>query len=107
MRRTTTSELFVTGIKAIDVLAPLERGGKSGLFGGVGVSKTVLIAELIHNVIGRHSGVTVFRGIGERCHEGEELYRELETASVLRNSVSLYGHMNESPDTRFRPVMPH
>ena len=70
MKRASTSELFVTGIKAIDVLAPLERGGKSGLFGGAGVGKTVLIMELIHNVIGHHSGVSVFCGIGERCREG-------------------------------------
>ena len=83
MRRATTSEVFITGIKAIDVLAPLERGGKSGLFGGAGVGKTVLIMELIHNVIGHQSGVSVFCGIGERCREGEELYREIQTAGVL------------------------
>ena len=77
------SEIFETGIKAIDVLAPLERGGKSGLFGGAGVGKTVLITELIHNIIGHHSGVSVFCGIGERCREGEELYREMQTAGVL------------------------
>jgi F-type H+-transporting ATPase subunit beta len=74
-RRATTEEIFTTGIKAIDVLAPLERGGKSGLFGGAGVGKTVLIMELIHNVIGHHSGVSVFCGIGARGGVGEELYR--------------------------------
>ena len=83
MRRATNSEVFVTGIKAIDVLAPLERGGKAGLFGGAGVGKTVLIMELIHNVIGHQKGVSVFCGIGERCREGEELYREIQTAGVL------------------------
>ena len=102
MRRTTTSEIFVTGIKAIDVLAPLVRGGKSGLFGGAGVGKTVLITELIHNVIGHHSGVSVFCGIGERCREGEELYREVKAAGVLAKSVLVFGQMNESPGARFR-----
>jgi len=102
MRRATTSEVFVTGIKAIDVLAPLERGGKSGLFGGAGVGKTVLITELIHNVIGHHSGVSVFCGIGERCREGEELYREIQAAGVLDKTVLIFGQMNESPGARFR-----
>ena len=78
MRRATNSEVFMTGIKAIDVLAPIERGGKAGLFGGAGVGKTVLIMELIHNVIGHQKGVSVFCGIGERCREGEELYREIQ-----------------------------
>jgi F-type H+-transporting ATPase subunit beta len=102
MRRATTSELFVTGIKAIDVLAPIERGGKSGLFGGAGVGKTVLIMELIHNVIGHHSGVSVFCGIGERCREGEELYREIQSAGVLDKTVLVFGQMNEPPGARFR-----
>jgi F-type H+-transporting ATPase subunit beta len=101
-RRATSSEIFVTGIKAIDILAPLERGGKSGLFGGAGVGKTVLIMELIHNVIGHHRGVSVFCGIGERCREGEELYREIQTAGVLSQSVLVFGQMNESPGSRFR-----
>jgi len=101
-RRATTAEIFSTGIKAIDVLAPLERGGKSGLFGGAGVGKTVLIMELIHNVIGRHSGVSVFCGIGERCREGEELYREIQAAGVLDKTVLVFGQMNDPPGTRFR-----
>ena len=101
-RRSTTSEIFVTGIKAIDVLAPLERGGKSGMFGGAGVGKTVLIMELIHNVIGHHSGVSVFCGIGERCREGEELYREIQTAGVLDKTVLVFGQMNDPPGARFR-----
>jgi F-type H+-transporting ATPase subunit beta len=101
-RRATTSEIFTTGIKAIDVLAPLERGGKSGLFGGAGVGKTVLIMELIHNVIGHHSGVSVFCGIGERCREGEELYREIQAAGVLDKTVLVFGQMNDPPGTRFR-----
>jgi F-type H+-transporting ATPase subunit beta len=101
-RRATAEEIFATGIKAIDVLAPLERGGKSGLFGGAGVGKTVLIMELIHNVIGHHSGVSVFCGIGERCREGEELYREIQSAGVLDRTVLVFGQMNEPPGARFR-----
>jgi F-type H+-transporting ATPase subunit beta len=98
----TISEVFETGIKVIDVLAPLERGGKGGLFGGAGVGKTVLITELIHNVIGQHEGVSIFSGIGERCREGEELYRELQQAGVLKNAVMVFGQMNEPPGARFR-----
>jgi F-type H+-transporting ATPase subunit beta len=101
-RQATTSEVFETGIKAIDVLAPLERGGKAGLFGGAGVGKTVLIMELIHNVMGRHGGVSLFCGIGERCREGEELYREIQQAGVLDNTVMVFGQMNEPPGARFR-----
>lgn len=101
-RRATTAEIFQTGIKAIDVLSPLERGGKSGLFGGAGVGKTVLIMELIHNVIGHHRGVSVFCGIGERCREGEELYREIQSAGVLDKTVLVFGQMNDPPGTRFR-----
>jgi len=101
-RRTTKSEVFHTGIKAIDVLAPLERGGKAGLFGGAGVGKTVLIGEMIHNTVGEHAGVSLFCGIGERCREGEELYRELAEAGVLKNTVLVYGQMNEPPGARFR-----
>jgi F-type H+-transporting ATPase subunit beta len=102
MRRSKTSEIFSTGIKAIDLLAPLERGGKSGLFGGAGVGKTVLIMELIHNVIGHQSGVSVFCGIGERCREGEELYRQIQAAGVLDKTVLVFGQMNEPPGSRFR-----
>jgi len=100
--RTTQEEIFQTGIKAIDVLAPLERGGKAGLFGGAGVGKTVLIMEMIHNVIGRHGGVSIFCGIGERCREGEELYREIQDVGVLDNTVLVFGQMNEQPGARFR-----
>ncbi len=98
----TTTEVFVTGIKAIDLLAPLERGGKAGLFGGAGVGKTVLITELIHNVAGRHRGVTIFCGIGERSREAEELVRDVRTAGVLENTVLVFGQMNEPPGARFR-----
>ena len=102
VRRATKSEMFATGIKAIDLLAPLERGGKAGLFGGAGVGKTVLITELINNVVGEHAGVSLFCGIGERCREAEELYREMREAGVLDNTVMVFGQMNEPPGARFR-----
>jgi F-type H+-transporting ATPase subunit beta len=101
--RSTKSELFATGIKVIDVLTPLERGGKAGLFGGAGVGKTVLLTEMIHNmVVGHHDGVSIFCGIGERCREGEELYRDMRKAGVLPNMVMVFGQMNEPPGNRFR-----
>ncbi len=101
-RRSTKSEVFETGIKVIDVLAPLERGGKAGLFGGAGVGKTVLLTEMIHNMVGHHAGVSIFCGIGERCREGEELYREMKSAGVLADMVMVFGQMNEPPGSRFR-----
>jgi F-type H+-transporting ATPase subunit beta len=100
--RSTKSEIFETGIKAIDVLVPLERGGKAGLFGGAGVGKTVLLTEMIHNMIGHQKGMSIFCGIGERCREGEELYSAMKTAGVLPNMVMVYGQMNEPPGSRFR-----
>ncbi len=101
-RRSTKSEVFETGIKAIDVLVPLERGGKGGLFGGAGVGKTVLLTEMIHNMIEHQKGVSIFCGIGERCREGEELYSGMKAAGVLPNMVMVYGQMNEPPGSRFR-----
>ena len=101
-RRSTKSEIFETGIKVIDVLSPLERGGKAGLFGGAGVGKTVLLTEMIHNMVGHHEGVSIFCGIGERCREGEELYRDMKMAGVLQNMVMVFGQMNEPPGSRFR-----
>lgn len=102
VKRSTRSEIFVTGIKVIDVLLPLERGGKAGLFGGAGVGKTVLLTEMIHNMIGHHDGVSMFCGIGERSREGEELYREMKAAGVLEKMVLVFGQMNEPPGARFR-----
>jgi F-type H+-transporting ATPase subunit beta len=101
-QQATTEEIFHTGIKVIDVLSPLERGGKAGMFGGAGVGKTVLIMEMIHNMVGEHEGVSLFCGIGERCREGEELYREMKTAGVLDNTIMVFGQMNEPPGARFR-----
>jgi F-type H+/Na+-transporting ATPase subunit beta len=101
-RRSTKSEVFETGIKLIDVLLPLERGGKAGLFGGAGVGKTVLLTEMIHNMIGHHEGVSIFCGIGERCREGEELYDAMREAGVLHGMVMVFGQMNEPPGARFR-----
>lgn len=98
----STSEIFHSGIKALDVLTPLQRGGKAGLFGGAGVGKTVLIMELINNMVGAHKGVSIFCGVGERCREGEELHREMDQAGVLKNTVMLYAQMNEPPGARFR-----
>ncbi len=100
--RTTADEIFHTGIKAVYLLVPLERGGKAGLFGGAGVGKTVVITELINNMVGAHKGVSIFCGIGERCREGEELYREMGEAGVRDNTIMLFGQMNEPPGARFR-----
>jgi F-type H+-transporting ATPase subunit beta len=101
-KRSTQSEIFVTGIKAIDILIPLERGGKAGLFGGAGVGKTVLLTEMIHNMVGHNKGVSMFCGIGERCREGHELYHNMKEAKVLDNMVMMFGQMNEPPGARFR-----
>lgn len=101
-RRVTQTEMLTTGIKAIDVLAPIERGGKAGLFGGAGVGKTVLITEMIHNVVTQYQGVSIFCGVGERSREGEELYREMKGAGVLDKTVMVFGQMNEPPGARFR-----
>ena len=101
-RRSTKSEIFETGIKVIDVLMPLEKGGKAGLFGGAGVGKTVLLTEMIHNMVQKQQGVSIFCGIGERCREGEELYRTMKEAGVLPNMVMVFGQMDEPPGSRFR-----
>jgi F-type H+-transporting ATPase subunit beta len=100
--RSAKAEIFETGIKIIDVLMPLERGGKTGLLGGAGVGKTILLTEMIHNVAGEHHGVSIFCGIGERCREGEELYRDVVNAGVLQNMVMVFGQMNEPPGARAR-----
>jgi len=101
-QRATTTQVFATGIKAIDALVPLERGGKAGLFGGAGVGKTVLLTEMIHNMVTHQQGLSIFCGIGERLREGEELYREMQKAGVLPSMVMVFGQMNEPPGCRFR-----
>ncbi|MEZ5556004.1 F0F1 ATP synthase subunit beta [Haliea sp.] len=95
------SDILETGIKAIDLLSPIERGGKTGLFGGAGVGKTVLITELINNTVQHYQGVSLFCGIGERSREAEELYREIGEAGVRDKTVLLFGQMNEVPGVRF------
>ena len=101
-KRSAKSEVFITGIKAIDVLMPLERGGSAGLFGGAGVGKTILLTEMIHNMVGHNKGVSMFCGIGERCREGQELYQDMKEAGLLKDMVMLFGQMNEPPGARFR-----
>ena len=101
-QRSTKSEVFETGIKAIDVLVPLERGGKAGLIGGAGVGKTVLLTEMIHNTVEHQHGVSLFCGIGERCREGQELYSDMKDAGTLPNMAMVFGQMNEPPGARFR-----
>ncbi|MDQ2088946.1 F0F1 ATP synthase subunit beta [Marimonas arenosa] len=100
--RRVEAEVFETGIKAVDLLSPIERGGKAGLFGGAGVGKTVLITEFIHNMVAEYEGVSLFCGIGERSREAEELYREMRDAGVLDRVVMVFGQMNETPGVRFR-----
>jgi len=95
-------EVFETGIKIIDLLAPLSVGGKAGLFGGAGVGKTVLIMELIHNTLAVHEGISVFCGIGERSREGLDLWNELKESGVLESTALVFGQMNEPPGARFR-----
>lgn len=101
-RQAIGSGIFETGIKIVDVLAPLESGGKTGLFGGAGVGKTVLLTEMIHNTVSIHKGISIFCGIGERCREGEELYREMSEKGLLPNMMMVFGQMNELPGRRFK-----
>jgi F-type H+-transporting ATPase subunit beta len=101
-KRNTSKSIFQSGIKIIDLLCPIEAGGKAGLFGGAGVGKTVLITEMINNMGLNYSGVSVFCGIGERSREGEELYNEMVSAGVLNRTIMVFGQMNEPSGTRFR-----
>ncbi|MCI5539745.1 F0F1 ATP synthase subunit beta [Campylobacter lanienae] len=100
--QSTKSEIFETGIKVVDLLAPYAKGGKVGLFGGAGVGKTVIIMELIHNVAFKHSGYSVFAGVGERTREGNDLYNEMKESGVLDKVALCYGQMNEPPGARNR-----
>ena len=99
------TEVLQTGIKVIDLLCPFIRGGKTGLFGGAGVGKTVLIMEFMHAVEKLHKGVSVFAGVGERIREGHELWREMQSAGVMANALLVFGQMDESPGVRFRVGM--
>lgn len=103
--QTTKVEVFETGIKVIDLLAPFAKGGKIGLFGGAGVGKTVLITELINNVAKEHSGYSVFAGVGERTREGNDLYNEMAESKVLDKVALVYGQMNEPPGARMRVAL--
>ena len=100
--QSTRTEMFETGIKVVDLLAPYSKGGKVGLFGGAGVGKTVVIMELIHNVAYKHSGYSVFAGVGERTREGNDLYNEMKEGGVLDKVALCYGQMNEPPGARNR-----
>jgi len=100
--QSVSTEQFVTGLKVVDLLCPFPKGGKIGLFGGAGVGKTVLIQELIRNVAEEHSGVSVFGGVGERTREGNDLYLEMQESGVLKQTVLVFGQMNEPPGARLR-----
>ncbi len=98
-------EILETGIKVIDLICPMTKGGKAGLFGGAGVGKTVLIQELINNIAKFHSGYSVFAGVGERTREGNDLYHEMAEANVLKNTALVFGQMNEPPGARLRVAL--
>jgi len=100
--REAATEIFETGIKAVDMLAPYPKGGKVGLFGGAGVGKTVIIQELIRNIAAEHGGFSVFAGVGERTREGNDLYHEMKESGVLDKTCLVFGQMNEPPGTRLR-----
>lgn len=101
----TKTEIFETGIKVIDLIAPITKGGKVGLFGGAGVGKTVLITELIRNIASEHSGTSVFAGVGERTREGNDLYNEMKESGVLDKTALVFGQMNEPPGARMRVAL--
>ncbi len=100
-----STEIFETGIKVIDLMAPYPKGGKVGLFGGAGVGKTVLIMELIHNIATEHGGFSVFAGVGERTREGNDLYLEMSESGVIDKTALVYGQMNEPPGVRMRVAL--
>jgi F-type H+-transporting ATPase subunit beta len=100
--QSTQAEVFVTGVKVVDLIAPFTRGGKTGIFGGAGTGKTVILQELIHNVAEFHSGYSVFAGVGERSREGNDLLREMEESGVIDSTVMVFGQMNEPPGARLR-----
>ena len=101
----TSAQIFETGIKVIDLIAPYTKGGKVGLFGGAGVGKTVLIQELIHNIAKEHGGISVFAGVGERTREGNDLYYEMIESGVIEKTAMVFGQMNEPPGARMRVAL--
>jgi F-type H+-transporting ATPase subunit beta len=101
----TSAQIFETGIKVVDLIAPYTRGGKVGLFGGAGVGKTVLIQELIHNIAKEHGGISVFAGVGERTREGNDLYYEMIESGVIEKTAMVFGQMNEPPGARMRVAL--
>ena len=103
--QSTKTEVFETGIKVIDLIAPITKGGKVGLFGGAGVGKTVLIQELIRNIAAEHGGLSVFAGVGERTREGNDLYTDMAESGVLAKTVMVFGQMNEPPGARMRVAL--
>ena len=103
--QSTSSQMFETGIKVIDLIAPYTRGGKVGLFGGAGVGKTVLIQELINNIATEHGGISVFAGVGERTREGNDLYGEMTESGVIKKTAMVFGQMNEPPGARMRVAL--
>jgi len=101
----TKTEVFETGIKVIDLIEPYSKGGKTGLFGGAGVGKTVIIQELIHNIAREHGGYSVFAGVGERTREGNDLYHEMKDSGVISKTALVFGQMNEVPGARARVAL--
>ena len=105
LAQSTKTEILETGIKVIDLICPIVKGGKVGLFGGAGVGKTVVIQELIHNIAQEHGGVSVFAGVGERTREGNDLYHEMKTSGVIDKLAMVFGQMNEPPGARLRVAL--
>ncbi|MFA9229100.1 MAG: F0F1 ATP synthase subunit beta, partial [Agathobacter rectalis] len=101
----TKTEIFETGIKVVDLIAPMLKGGKVGLFGGAGVGKTVIMQELIHNIASEHGGYSVVAGVGERTREGNDLYHEMKDSGVIDKTAMVFGQMNEAPGPRARVAL--
>src|SRR3989337_1732386 len=105
LKQATKVEILETGIKVIDLICPVLKGGKVGLFGGAGVGKTVVIQELIHNIASNHGGYSVFAGVGERTREGNDLYHEMKESGVLPKVAMVFGQMNDPPGARLRVAL--
>lgn len=103
--QSTKVEVFETGLKVVDLIAPFTKGGKTGIFGGAGTGKTVMIMEMIRSIVKEHSGNSVFAGVGERTREGTQLYREMIESDVMKDTVMVFGQMNEPPGVRLRVAL--